>query len=371
MAGPMTPPPPPPDHLRDPIRHPPSADSLRIGTSVALLAHAGLIAALAFGVAWKREEIATVSAELWAAVPQQAAPAAPPPAPVPRVKAEPVAPPPAPAPAPEPPAPVVKPPPPPPAPAPKVVEPPPPPAPREADIAREKADKRRREAEEAEKLARIEKARQDKAEKAAQDKEREKERAKEREREKAEQKEADKQAALKKEAERKAAEKAAEKAAAKEAEKAAAAEKAKAAAQQEKTAKAREDNLKRLQKQLGEGSDDAAPPTPSRATPGTGSGGGNAAQSSGPSAGYAGRLRAYLKPKLVYTGRNIGSTPAVVRLRVAPDGTILSRELIKSSGQADWDQAVLDAIDRAGVVPRDTDSRVPPVIDIPWTASER
>ena len=66
-----------------------------------------------------------------------------------------------------------------------------------------------------------------------------------------------------------------------------------------------------------------------------------------------------------------GSTPAVVRLRVAPDGTILSRELIKSSGQADWDQAVLDAIDRAGVVPRDTDSRVPPVIDIPWTASER
>lgn len=361
MAGPMTPPPPPPDHLRDPIRHPPSADSLRIGTSVALLAHAGLIAALAFGVAWKREEIATVSAELWAAVPQQAAPAAPPPAPAPRVKAEPVAPPPAPAPAPEPPAPVVKPPPPPPAPAPKVVEPPPPPAPREADIAREKADKRRREAEEAEKLARIEKARQDKAEKAAKDKEREK----------AEQKEADKQAALKKEAERKAAEKAAEKAAAKEAEKAAAAEKAKAAAQQEKTAKAREDNLKRLQKQLGEGSDDAAPPTPSRATPGTGSGGGNAAQSSGPSAGYAGRLRAYLKPKLVYTGRNIGSTPAVVRLRVAPDGTILSRELIKSSGQADWDQAVLDAIDRAGVVPRDTDSRVPPVIDIPWTASER
>ena len=361
MAGPMTPPPPPPDHLRDPIRHPPSADSLRIGTSVALLAHAGLIAALAFGVAWKREEIATVSAELWAAVPQQAAPAAPPPAPAPRVKAEPVAPPPAPAPAPEPPAPVVKPPPPPPAPAPKVVEPPPPPAPREADIAREKADKRRREAEEAEKLAKIEKARQDKAEKAAKDKEREK----------AEQKEADKQAALKKEAERKAAEKAAEKAAAKEAEKAAAAEKAKAAAQQEKTAKAREDNLKRLQKQLGEGSDDAAPPTPSRATPGTGSGGGNAAQSSGPSAGYAGRLRAYLKPKLVYTGRNIGSTPAVVRLRVAPDGTILSRELIKSSGQADWDQAVLDAIDRAGVVPRDTDSRVPPVIDIPWTASER
>lgn len=355
-ASPIPRPPAPPSLPHDPVRNPPSADSLRLGTTVALVAHVGLIAALAYGVAWKRQEIATVTAELWSAVPQQAAPAAPPPAPAPRIKAEPVPPPPA----PEPPAPAVKPPPPPPpAPAPKVVEPPPP-APRDADIAREKADKRRREAEaqaekaeQEKKLAKLEQARREKAEKA------------EKEKEKAEQKEAEKQAALKKEkeAERKAAEKAAAAEKAKEA--------AKEAAQQEKTAKAREDNLRRLQKQLGEGSDDAAPPSPSRATAGTGAGGGNAAQSSGPSAGYAGRLRAYLKPKLVYTGRNIGSTPAVVRVRVAPDGTIMSRELVKSSGQADWDQAVLDAIDRAGVVPRDIDNRVPPVIDIPWTASER
>ncbi|MDZ7858374.1 cell envelope integrity protein TolA [Sphaerotilus sp.] len=332
----------------DPVRNPPSADSLRLGTTVAVIVHVGLIAALASGVAWKREEIATVTAELWSAVPQQAAPAAPPPAPTPQAQAVPVTPPPV----PEPPAPVVKPPPAPP-PAPKVTQPPPPPEPSEADIAREKADKRRREAEEAEQ------ARREKAEKAAKEREQEKaaQKAAQKAAEKAAQKEAEKQAALQKEAERKAA----------------AAQKAKEAAQQEKAAKAREDNLKRLQQQLGEGSDAAAPPTPARATTGTGSssGGGTAAQSSGPSAGYAGRLRAYLKPKLVYTGRNIGSTPAVVRLRVAPDGTILSRELIKSSGQADWDQAVLDAIDRAGVVPRDIDSRVPPVIDIPWTASER
>jgi colicin import membrane protein len=319
MASPI-PPPLPDDTPRDPVRHPPSADSLRLGTTVALLAHVGLIAALAYGVAWKRQEIATVSAELWSAVPQQAARAAPPPPPPPQPA----------------PAPVVKPaPPPPPAPTPKVVEPPP--APREADIAREKADKRRRDAEETEKQAKADKAEKaEKAEKAAKEK------------------------AEKKEAERKAAEKVA------------AAEKAKETAQQDKAAKSREDNLKRLQKQLGEGGDDAAPATPARpATTSGGTGSGAAAQSSGPSAGYAGRLRAYLKPKLVYTGRNIGSTPAVVRVRVAPDGTIISRELIKSSGQADWDQAVLDAIDRAGVVPRDTDNRVPPVIDIPWTASER
>jgi colicin import membrane protein len=346
---PSTPPAPP-----DAVRNPPSADSLKLGTTVAVIAHVGLIAALAYGVAWKRQEITTISAELWSAVPQQAAPAAPPPLPAPA---------PEPAPAPVPPPPAVKPPPPPTPPAPKVIDPPAPPAPREADIARERADKRRREAEEAEqerKLARLEQARREKAEKAEKAERAEKaakEKEKEREREKAELKEAEKLAALKKEAERKAADKAA------------AAEKAKEAAQQEKSAKAREDNLKRLQKQLGEGSDDAAPARP--ASPAPGGTGGTAAQSSSPSAGYAGRLRAYLKPKLVYTGRNIGSAPAVVRVRVAPDGTIVSRELIKSSGQADWDQAVLDAIDRAGVVPRDTDNRVPPVIDIPWTASER
>lgn len=309
------------------MRHPPSADSLRIGTTVALLAHAGLIAALAFGVAWKREEIATVSAELWSAVPQQAAPA-------PRAEAVPTPPPP-------PLEPVVKPAPPAPAPppVPKVLEPPP--APREAEIARERADKRRREAEEADKLAEKQAEKQARLDKAA--------------KEKAEKKEATRKEAELREAETKAAEKAA------------AAEKAKEAAQQEKAAKSREDNLKRLQKQLGEGSDTPAPAPAPGATPGAGT----AAQSSGPSAGYAGRLRAYLKPKLVYTGRNIGSSPAVVRVRVAPDGSILARELIKSSGQADWDQAVLDAIDRAGMLPRDTDSRIPPVIDIPWTASER
>ena len=73
-----------PDPADDPVRNPPSADSLRVGTTVALVAHVGLIAALAWGVAWKREEIASVTAELWSAVPQVAAPpAAPaPPAPV-------------------------------------------------------------------------------------------------------------------------------------------------------------------------------------------------------------------------------------------------------------------------------------------------
>jgi colicin import membrane protein len=48
-----------------------------------------------------------------------------------------------------------------------------------------------------------------------------------------------------------------------------------------------------------------------------------------------------------------------VEVRSQPDGTISSRRLVKSSGNAAWDEAVLRAIDRTGSLPRDTDGRVP------------
>lgn len=56
------------------------------GVALSLLAHAGLIAALAYGVSWRSPPPDVVSAELWAAVPQVAAPQAaePTPAPTPR-----------------------------------------------------------------------------------------------------------------------------------------------------------------------------------------------------------------------------------------------------------------------------------------------
>src|ERR1700761_6058324 len=90
----------------------------------ALLAHALLIAALTWGVSWKREaEDDAVEAELWSSTVQQAAPRSVAPVPVPPV----------PTPVPSPP-----PPPPPPPPAPQPVTPPPPPPPRPPDIALER-----------------------------------------------------------------------------------------------------------------------------------------------------------------------------------------------------------------------------------------
>jgi colicin import membrane protein len=48
-----------------------------------------------------------------------------------------------------------------------------------------------------------------------------------------------------------------------------------------------------------------------------------------------------------------------VEVRTAPDGTIISRKLLKSSGVKNWDDAVLKAIDKTEVLPRDVDGRVP------------
>ena len=73
------------------------------GAALALAVHAALVAALAVGVDWRTQAPQPVAAELWAAVPEAAAP---PPAPVPSP-----APPPAPAPAPAPPPSVAAPPP--------------------------------------------------------------------------------------------------------------------------------------------------------------------------------------------------------------------------------------------------------------------
>src|SRR5262245_55772373 len=99
---------------------------MRKGTAWALLVHVGLLIALAFGVSWRSQTPAGVSAELWSAVPQVAAPPAVEPKPVPT---------------PTPPAPT------PPTPTPKAEEPPPKPVQNEAQIAieKEKAERKQRE----------------------------------------------------------------------------------------------------------------------------------------------------------------------------------------------------------------------------------
>jgi colicin import membrane protein len=86
---------------------------------------------------------------------------------------------------------------------------------------------------------------------------------------------------------------------------------------------------------------------------------GNAAVNSGPSASYGGRVAARIKPNVVFTDPVPGNPRAEVEVRADAEGKIIDRRLVKSSGHAAWDQAVLRAIDRTGTLPKDTDGRVP------------
>jgi len=286
------------------------------GATLSVLVHGGLVAALAWGVAWRAPPPVTVSAELWAAVPQEAAPPAEQP------------PPPAPTPAPPPP------PPPPPAPAPAPAPPPAPP--READIALEKARQQK---------AQQEKAAQEQAERAARDK--------------AAREKAEKAEKAKKDEAQKAAKAEQDKAAKAERDKAAKEKQAREAAQrkreeeaeEKRLAQQREENLKRMMGQI---------PT------GTGAAGskGTAAADAAPSKSYAGLIVRAVKPNIVFTEVVSGNPEAVIEVRAAPTGTIIGRRLVKPSGSKEWDEAVLRAIDRTGSLPKDTDGRVPGTVEI-------
>lgn len=91
---------------------------------------------------------------------------------------------------------------------------------------------------------------------------------------------------------------------------------------------------------------------------------GTAPKSSGPSSSYGGRVSATVKPNIVFTETAADNPTALVEVRAAPDGTITSRKLLKSSGNPAWDDAVLKAIDKTAVLPRDIDGTVPPLLEI-------
>ena len=301
---------------------------------MAAAAHVLLFAALGLVTRWTtQEQVVTAEAELWSAVPQQAAarlvepetapPPEPEPKPEPRPEPEPVRKPeptrPAPRPAPQPEPDVQK---------------------HEAEIAlkkkKEEEKKKALEKEKAEKL-RKEKLEKEKAEKEKAEKEKKLKEQKLKEEKAREQKAREDKAREEKEREKKKAE----------------ADKRKAEAARDKADAARADamrqeNLKRMQGLAGASGGENAT--------------GTALKSSGPSASYAGRLVARIKPNITYPGDVVGNPRAEVEVKVGADGTILSRRIVQSSGNKAWDDAVLRAIDKTEVLPRDTDGRVPPVI---------
>lgn len=290
---------------------PPQPPARLRAITLAVLAHAVLIGALTWGVNWKSSaDQPAVEAELWAAVPQQAAPRAvepPPPPPAP----EPVR---TPTPAPPPP--------------PRAQEPP---DTREADIAieREKKrlerEKRERERKEEERRDRLE---QEKKERLQKEKE-------QREKQLAEQKKAEQEKQKKLAEDKRKADEAA---------------KRKAEAEARQLAEQREANLRRMQGLAGATGGETAT--------------GTAQRSAGPSGSYGGKVAAKVRPNIVYPDAIAGNPRAVVEVRAAPDGTITGKRLIQSSGNKAWDEAVLRALDKTETLPRDIDGRVPSSLEI-------
>lgn len=92
---------------------------------------------------------------------------------------------------------------------------------------------------------------------------------------------------------------------------------------------------------------------------GSGGSGVPGAVSAGPSPAYAGRIKARIKPNIVFTEQASGNPLAKVEVRCAPDGRIISRRLVASSGLPAWDEAVLRAVDRTEVLPANEQGKVP------------
>jgi colicin import membrane protein len=281
--------------------------------ALAVLAHAILIAALTWGVNWKSSaDMPAVQAELWSAVPQQAAPKAVDlPAPTPESVPEPRKPTPAP---------------PPPPPPPRQAQP----DTREADIATER-EKKRLEKEKKERQLQLEREKRERERKEEERRERLAQEKKER-LEKLEQ-----QKQLAEDKKRQAQE-----------------DKRKQDALEKASAKAaearRQENIRRMQGLAGATGGETAK--------------GTALRDSGPSGSYGGKVAAKVRPNIVYPDAIAGNPRAVVQVRAAPDGTIVGKKLIQSSGNKAWDDAVLRALDKTESLPRDVDGRVPSSLEI-------
>jgi colicin import membrane protein len=118
----------------------------------------------------------------------------------------------------------------------------------------------------------------------------------------------------------------------------------------------RESNLKRMLGQAG-GADPGAS--------------GRGTHDAGPSAGYAGRVRARIKPNIVYSREGGEGNPlAEVEVRLAADGTIVGSRLVHPSGNPEWDEAVLRALTKTGQLPRDIDGHVPSMMTIAFRARD-
>lgn len=112
----------------------------------------------------------------------------------------------------------------------------------------------------------------------------------------------------------------------------------------------REDNLRRIASLAAANN----PPTAIGTVP----------QAAGLSRSYQARLQAHVQPNIVAAQDLPPHLAAEVEVRSSSEGIIISRTLVKSSGNPTWDNIVLRAIDKTAFLPRDENGKVPSPLSI-------
>ncbi len=284
---------------------PPESAGIGRGVALALLAHGLLVLGLTYGLNWRSTATPAFEAELWASVPTVAAPAEQaPPEPEPE-------------------------------------------APKPDTAAQQRAAAQAEAEAQAEREAEIAIARERKHKDEQKARELELRQQQEAREKAAKAEQAAKDKALKDKADKEKADKAKDEQERKKADAKAAKEAKEADARREAM---RQDQLRRIQ---GMANATGAPGST-----------GTALQNAAPSAGYAGRIKARIRPMIIFNADS-GANPEVeVRITLAPDGRILGIKVLKASPDPDWDRAVQRGIEKAEAVPRDVDGRVPSYIDL-------
>lgn len=123
--------------------------------------------------------------------------------------------------------------------------------------------------------------------------------------------------------------------------------------------KKREDRLSRLQQMANASAQTSRATLPTTGKT-TGQMGAHAGSGGEAGAGYADKVRQRVRPNIVFDADSVAGNPqAVVEVDCAPDGSILSVRLSRSSGNPLWDSAVLRAVEKSDPMPRGEGQQTP------------
>jgi len=115
--------------------------------------------------------------------------------------------------------------------------------------------------------------------------------------------------------------------------------------EEERVREIRDRNLKRMQEMVGQGNNTPKSDIPS----------------------YAEQIRNAIKPNITFKINPKDLKPnlrTTVLVEVEEDGLIKTRKIVTSSGNIDWDNSVMRALDKTQRIPTDTNGKAPPKLEI-------